>query len=188
MKFLIPAAAVILFTSPALASVQISIYEVGPDVIAEAIGSLVLPPSTNTSHCGGAPNVIPYGAIAPSLGAICVGSGQGYTYSIAGPSSFGFETSIGRYADESKGGLFGINGALGLLASDGTEINSQSIWRGTTLSGLGLEPGPIGKWQIGDDSITATAVPGPLAALAAPLGWAWSRRLRNRIQATGGKK
>jgi hypothetical protein len=181
MKLFIPAAsALLLSASPALASVQIRIFESGADVVAEAIGSLSLPPTTMTTHCGGAPGVIPVGAIAPALGAVCVGSGQGFSYSITGPTSFG--AGFGRYADESTGPVFGVNGALGLLATAGPTVNSVSIWRNAGLADLGLQPGTLGTWQVGSESITATATPGPFGILAAVLGWSWARRLRRRIK------
>ena len=181
MKTLIPAAsALLLFASPALASVQIRIFESGADVVAEAIGSLSLPVTTTTTHCGGAPGVIPFGAIAPALGAVCVGSGQGFSYTITGPTSFG--VGLPRLADESTGPVFGVNGALGLLATAGPTVNSRSIWRNADLAALGLQPGTLGTWQVGSESITATATPGPLGILAAISGWSWSRRLRERIR------
>lgn len=177
-------AALLLTASPAVASVQITIYQRGSNVIAEAIGSLNLPPTSSTSHCGGAPGVLANGAISPALGAICVGSGQGYTYSISGgPTTFG--GSLGRSADESWGDLFGLNSSLDLLATAGPIVDSQSIWRDTTLADLGLQPGPIGTWTLNhpaEGTITATATPAPLGLLGLSAMWAWTRRLRRRIR------
>lgn len=181
MKLFIPtASALLLFASPALASVQISIYEAGPDVIAEAVGSLDLSGIADVTHCGGGPGLITDGAIAPALGAVCTGSGQGFAYSITGTSSFG--AGFGRYADESAGPLFGVNGALGLLAASGPTINSRSVWRNATLASLGLKPGQIGAWQLNGQPIEATATPGPAGPLAAAVGFGWAKRLRQRIR------
>lgn len=171
-------------SAPAMAAVQITIYESGSNVIAEATGTLNLPPTSGTTHCGGAPGVLANGAISPALGAICVGSGQGYTYSLdGGPTSFG--GSLGRSADESWGSLFGLNSSLGLLATAGSIVDSHSIWRNTTLADLGLQSGPIGTWKLkhpGEGTITATATPAPLGLLGLGAMWAWARRLRRRIR------
>lgn len=180
MKLFPPAvAALLLSASPALASVEIRIFESGADVIAEAFGTLSLPSASGPTYCGGGPGVIPNGAIAPALGAVCVGSGQGFSYSITGPSSFG--SGFGRYADESTGPVFGVNGALGLLATAGSTVNSRSIWRNADLADLGLQPGTLGTWQLGGEAITATATPGPLGILSVATGWVCARRLRRRI-------
>lgn len=174
-------AALLLTASPAVASVQIRIFESGSDVIAEAIGSINLPPTSGGSHCGGAPGVLANGAISPALGAICVGSGAGFTYSLdGGPTNFG--GGMGRSADESWGNLFGINGGLGLLATTVSQVDSQSIWRNTTLADLGLQPGPIGTWTLNQGTISATATPAPFGLLGLGAMWAWARRLRRRIR------
>jgi hypothetical protein len=177
-------AALLTTSAPAMAAVQITIYELGPDVIAEAIGTLNLPPTSSTSHCGGAPGVIAHGAISPALGGLCVGSGAGFVYSLdGGPTTFG--GSIGRSADESWGDLFGINASLGLLATAGPIVDSQSIWRNTRLADLGLQPGPIGTWTLdhpAEGTITAAATPAPLGLLGLGAMWGWARRLRRRIR------
>lgn len=185
---ILTAASLLLITthaSPSMAAVTITIAQQGPDVIARAIGTLDLPPSSNEAHCGGVPGLIQDGAIAPGIGAICLGSGSGYTYSISGPSTFG--TGLGRYADSSDGGLFGLNSSLGILASKGTIIDSTSTWRNTSISDLGITPGDLGTWQLGhpgEGTITARAeVPGPLGFLGAAGLWSWSRRLRARVRA-----
>lgn len=178
------ATAALLTASLAVASVQITIYQSGPDVIAEAIGSLNLPPTSSTSHCGGAPGVLANGAISPALGAICTGSGAGFTYSLdGGPTNFG--SSMGRSADESWGTLFGVNGSLNLLATAGSQVDSQSIWRNTSLADLGLQPGLIGTWTLdhpAEGTIAVTATPAPLGLLGLGALWAWARQLRRRIR------
>lgn len=168
--------------SPALASVQISIDQIGPDVIAKAVGRLNVPPSLTVAHCGGVPNLIPDGALAPAIGAVCVGSGSGFSYSIAGPSSFG--AGFGRYADSSTGGLFGFNSALGILAADGNIINSSSTWQNTSLADLGLTPGNLGTWTVSNsnDQILVVATPGPLGIMGTLGLFGWSRKLRQRIR------
>lgn len=171
--------------SPSIAAVTITIAQHGPDVIARAIGTLNLSPTTNEAHCGGVPGLIPDGAIAPGIGAICLGSGSGYTYSISGPSTFG--TGLGRYANSSDGGLFGLNSSLGILASNSTIIDSTSVWKDTSLSDLGITPGDLGTWQLGhsgEGRITARAeVPAPLGLIGAAGLWSFSRRLRARVRA-----
>ena len=179
------ATALLVAAIPSLASVQVRIYEDGPDVIAEAIGNLDLPPSTTLAACGGTPGLTPNGAVAPAFGVICVGSGTGFAYSITGPASFG--TGFGRYADSSSGGLFGVTGTLGLLATDGPRIRSRSTWTNTSLASLGLTPGDLGTWQLANgEQITARAeVPGPLGLLGVAAMWGWARRLRKRIREAG---
>lgn len=186
-RFFAAALAALLTTAtsaPAMAAVQITIYERGSDVIAEASGTLNLPPISSTSHCGGAPRVIADGAISPALGAICVGSGAGFVYSLdGGPTTFG--ESIGRSADESWGSLFGINSSLRLMATAGPIVDSQSIWPNTRLSDLGLQPGPIGTWTLdhpAEGTITAAATPAPLGLLGLGAMLGWARRLRRRIR------
>ena len=164
----------------AQAAVDITIMQEGPDVIARAFGTLDLPPSTINAHCGGVPGTIPDGAIAPDIGAICVGSGGGFAYSITGPSSFG--AGPGRYADTSSGGLFGFNSALGILATSGTIIDSTSTWSGATLADLGISPGGLGTWQTPGGSVTARAeVPAPIGLLGVGAMLTWTRILRRKI-------
>lgn len=187
MKHILTAARLLLITtsaSPSMAAVSITIAQQGPDVIARAVGTLNLPTTATTSHCGGGPGVINDGAISPVIGAFCIGSGPGFTYSIAsGPTSFG--TSRGGYADRSMGPLFGLNASLGTVATAGTMVDAISIWENTTLSELGLEPGPIGRWTLShpaEGTISATATPAPVGLLGIGVLLAWSRALRRRIQ------
>lgn len=177
------AAVLILAGLAAFASVKIDVYESGADVIARATGLLDLPAPLGSAYCGGSPGVIPNGAIAPASGSICLGSGQGFTYPITGPTGFG--VGPGRYADESTGNLFGFNASLGILATPTSVVDSQSIWRNTTLAQLGLQSGDLGTWYVGDQAITARAsVPGPFGFLGVLAFWEWSRRLRHRIRST----
>lgn len=176
-------AAAALLASPALASVQISIFQDGADTIAEAVGSLNLPPSVTLAHCGGAPGFISDGAISPIISAICLGPAQeAYTYPITGPSNFGL--GIGKFADDSSGSFFGINGSLGLLATSDLNVNARSVWLNTSLADLGLKIGPVASWQAGDEQITMVATPAPLPLLGSIslFGWARKLRLRNRIK------
>lgn len=185
---ILTAASLLLITTsafPSMAAVSVTIAQHGPDVIARAIGTLDLPPASNEAHCGGVPGLIPDGAIAPGIGAICLGSGSGYAYSISGPNTFG--TGPGRYADSSEGGLFGLNSSLGILATNSTIIDSISTWKNTSLSDLGITPGDLGTWQLGhsgEGRITARAeVPAPLGLIGAAGLWSFSRRLRARVRA-----
>lgn len=176
----------VLAATAATAAVHVLIEEIGPDVVATAIGTLpslpALPPGVAPTYCGGGPTVLPKGAIAPAAGALCLGQGPGFGYSIIGPSSFG--TGNPRPADDSSGSLFGFNSSLGLLATASPQVNATAIWRGVSLAGIGLTPGPIGTWQVaGGDTITArAAVPGPLGLIGVITGWLWARQLRRRIR------
>lgn len=181
----IPASVVLLAAlgTGALAAVQIRIFELGPDVIAEAVGSLSLPPpvSTTPTHCGGTPGLFPNGAIAPSIGAICVGRGSsGFSYSIAGPQTIGLGAA--RPADESSGELFGLNSTLSLLATAGPEVDARSTWRNASIQTLGLRRETT-TWSLTNgETVTLEVVPAPMGLLGATGGWAFARRLRARIR------
>lgn len=169
-----------LMATPSHAAIQITIAQDGPHVVARAIGSLPPAVSSNELHCGGFPGLLPHGGIAPSIGAICLGSGAGWAYRVTGPSSI---DGLARLADASSGSLFGVNGALGLLASASTTVNSSSTWHNITLADFGLQPGSIASWQVaGGEPITLAVAPSPLGILGAVCSWRASRQLRHRIR------
>lgn len=180
-RFLPLAASVLLFSSPAMASVQITIFEDGKNTIAEAVGSLDLPLSSTIAHCGGIPGLIPNGAVAPARSALCLGPAQGgFVYSITGPTAFG--NSLGKHADESSGSFFGINGSIGIMALSSSEVNARSIWRNTSLKDLGIQPNSVNTWLVNNQEIKMVATPGPLPVLGAIGLFGWARKLRNRIR------
>lgn len=179
--------AALLLLLPAAADVFITVFQNGPDVVARAVGTLDLPPSPTISHCGGTPGLFPSGAISPSLGALCLGKGTGgFSYSIAGPQSFG--PLWGRPASLSSGNFFGFSGTTGELVTASPEVDAISIWRDTTLSDLGfLDFGPIAEWTTLHPSpkrIALAVVPGPLAILAPLFAYRHSRILRQRLRSS----
>lgn len=177
----------LLLLLPASANVLITILQNGPDVVARAVGTLDLPPSTETGHCGGTPDLFPFGAISPSLGALCLGEGsEGFSYSIAGPQSFG--SLQGRPASLASGDFFGLSGTFEELVTASLDIDATSIWNNTTLADLGLpDVGPIAEWNTlhpNPERISLAVVPGPLALLAPLFAYRHSRILRQRLRSS----
>lgn len=179
--------ATLLLVTAAAADVYITLTQSGPDVIARALGSLDLPPSPDIAHCGGTPGLFPSGAISPALGAICVGRGTGgFSYSIAGPSSFG--PLWGQPATLSSGNFFGFSGTTGELVTASPEVDATSIWRNTTLADLGFTQfGPVAEWSTltpNAERVSLVVVPAPIAFLAPLFAFLAGRKLRQRIRAS----
>lgn len=176
-----------LLPSSSSAAIIIDVSQVGPDVVANASGSV------NVAALSFLSPIDAYGAVFPSSGFLFVGTADMTTLDwytgATGPTSLG----PGRITAASSGtgpgiGVFG--GELGILlpATLTPALSGTSTFTGTTLAQLGLTAGTYTwTWGTGPtaDSLTinVTAVPEPHQyAMAAGLGLAgmalWRRHSR----------
>jgi hypothetical protein len=152
--------------APARASVVVSLSQLGPDVIANATGTLNLSDLTYFSSGGVDPS------IEPKNGFFYIGEtpevfGDAYS-GISGPSTFGPGPLIN--ASSGEGGMLGVTfpGLLWVPTGyvTGTPVIATSTFDDTTLAALGVTPGTyIWSWGSGADADSLTLV----AEIATPL-------------------
>jgi hypothetical protein len=137
-----------------------------------------------------------YGAYWGDNAVVCTGgNAQIPTYSISGPQSFTVESSLFAWEFTSASGiatgLYGNYGEYSIASSyiAGQPIISRATAPGLTLASLGrtTSSGTLGTWTLADTGDTISVkvfnpVPGPLPVLGAGAAFAFSRRLRQRIQ------
>jgi hypothetical protein len=127
--------------SHAHAAYNLYVYESGPDVLAHGRGTLAvgaLTPAGSTT--------LPAETI-PNIGMMLVGTAPisaVYT-NAAGPLSLGpGSLAVATSSSGDSVGFQGVGGAYVVVPDgyvDGTFLNSRATWAGTTLAGLGLDPG-----------------------------------------------
>jgi hypothetical protein len=180
----------------AFAAVDIHIEEIKSGVLITALGTINLPNvPLGTTTCGrGQVTGVVFGAIDSSIGSVCVGDGSTLSnyYTLVQPSQAYFGDGPLVRADESTGSLFGIEGNLGFVGSNGGVINSSSTFFGKTLTDLGIRAsGDLGVWTVSgtNDTISVRAtdgfippVPGPLGTLVLPMAYGFTRQLRQKIK------
>ena len=163
-------------------------------LVLEASGSLNLPaPLTYDISCGYGN----FGTYIPSEASVCTGpSGLTIPYSISGPSSItagngSVLTSEFTSASGITTFLYVVDNVFAIASSyvSGQPIVSRSTAPGKTLADLGLTSasGTLGTWTLATTGDTINVrvlntVPGPLPVLGAGAAFAFSRRLRQRIQ------
>ncbi len=186
------ACAFLVDATPAKAVLNYNIYESLGSLIIETSGSLNLPSKlTNDANCS-APN----GAYDPSSLVVCTGPSSSVpAYQLStGPTSlpgilFNSFTTTSGISTVIRGA--GVIKQFGIVSSyiSGQPIVSSSSAPGKTLADLGLTPssGTLGTWTLATTGDTINVrvfnpVPGPLPVLGASAAFAFSRRLRQRIQ------
>ncbi len=171
---------------PSNAALTYFIYESMGKLVVETSGSLTLPTSSGgNASCG------QNGGIYSSLAAICTGNdASGPFYTVTGTGSFPGSANLAS-ASSVSGLATNLNGSANFFQVgpgyvSGSPLISSAIFNGRTLASLGLpSSGTLGSWSINGtgDTITAKiAVPGPLPLFGAGAAFAFSRRLRQRIQ------
>jgi len=197
-------AALLLTQGDAKAALTYYIFESAGNVEVQAVGSLLLPNSSQPmSSCG----AVPGGAIISVSALLCAGpEGSADIFNIQGPTSF--NGTVGILPADTVSGiptfLVGSQSSK-LFAIDigyafGTPITSTATFNSTTLAGLGFTTtGLLGTWTLqpkdGSDPYTANdtiqvvigapppaSVPGPLPLLGAGAAFGWARHLRKRTQ------
>ena len=181
-----------LTSGPALASVDITFYQVGSDVVAIAAGSL----DTSTLHFTSAISSV--AVVQPDLGEYRGGSqSPGALFfsdagSLSGPASLGPGTGLPHPASSASGDILGVTGLKHRLYVpdgyiSGTALAHTTTWTQASFASLGLGIGSyVYTWGSGlhADSLTLTvstaAIPEPASAGLALLGVlslaAWMRR------------
>jgi hypothetical protein len=186
---MVPIAMAVLFGGDARADLNITIQQVGNDVVTTATGSLDITGVPIYGNGYGTPFLIPV------IAAVGVGSTSSLHYEefqgVSGPTSFG---SGGIFSPSSgSGDVIALNGAYHLIAVpwlyvSGTSLSGTDTYDNQTLSSLGLTPGTH-TYTFADNNITvqissAAAVPEPSTAVVAVFGavaflsYGWSRRRR----------
>jgi MYXO-CTERM domain-containing protein len=199
-------AALLLSQGEAKAILTYYIFENAGNVEVQAVGSLILPISSDSvsSVCDDD------GYISSSTAAICTGNDllNSSKYKVLGPISFNGTVNV--YPADSVTGIPTILDGVGSQFfwidtgyTPGTSVTSTATFNTKTLASIGFTTtGLLGTWTLqpkdGSDPYTAfdtiqvvigappspsTAVPGPLPLLGAGAAFGWSRRLRKRIAA-----
>jgi hypothetical protein len=187
--------ALVVDANPAKAALNYTIYEAFGNLYLTASGYVDVPLTFETpaEGCG-----TDYGVIYGPTAAFCSGQGMNRGYFIAGTSSFGGPSSVLFSADASTGWSTYVSGIGQTFSIDEVyyspdPIDSEAVWYGKSLADIGLSNTPsgvLGSWTIMSSSDTITLnrinkpVPGPLPILGAGAAFGFSRRFRQRINAS----
>jgi hypothetical protein len=193
---------IVLTPMPSLASITLRVEQIGPDVVITGSGKANLSGLTFVANNNFWTNYI--SDIEVYVGPDAFNDGNVSIYSgIAGPLSFGIDSSLYELADNvgSGGDLFGIladNGSginqlvLPLGYSSNSPLNGVSRFSSLTIAQLGLTPGQLTTWSWGSganaDSLrlevadSASPVPTPAPLLGLGAAFQMARRLRRRLR------
>ena len=210
---LLAAPAVLLLSQgQAKAVLTLNIFDDGPNLKVNLVGSLSqLPTAASSGFCGADGALVGQFSGTPISTATCGGPGadsvanQVSLYSITGPAGFG-GTGFLVSADSISGSSFWFAASdysssnptykskLGIVPSYvlGSPYFGEAVFNGQSLASQGFTAlGPVGIWTIDGTSESinvvigplGTSVPGPLPLFGAGAAFGWSRRLRKRIAA-----
>ena len=144
----------LIIASPAQAvPYEVTLLQVGPDVVASGIGSIDLTGLANPFNASGKAAIIP--SQAGLISGISPGNETFYNGPISGPSSFG--SGLLTFANSGTGDRAGIaSGPLSIIVPVGyvsdTALLSGATWNNATFASLGATPGTyVWTWGTGPD-------------------------------------
>lgn len=202
-------AALLLLQGQAKAVLTLNIFDDGPNLKVNLVGSLSqLPAAATSGFCGADGALIGQFAGTSLNTATCGGPGASAAdsvslYSITGPAGFGGTGFL--IADSVSGSSFWFaasdysgdaiyDSKLGIVPSYvlGSPYFGEAVFNGQSLASQGFTTlGPVGTWTIDGTSESinvvigplVASVPGPLPLFGAAAAFGWSRKLRRRIGA-----